>query len=631
MSARNPSATREASDRRNAGSLLSSGVKAYALVKRGSDTESVPISMEPPDDPFQNMYLGQRLNGENDGSDTSFVVPRQPAVDFVDLNRIYQGSCILPQCGDAVAQFVEGQGFELLPVEGVKVDKLQRAEKIEARREKRITEAFLKTAASTGGQPCRWTRMLVDSRQDFEPMGWRAFEVLCSPTMPDADPLIVDPLGTPVGLNHLEVANLRWCEGIANIQVTEYANELQYDDEDDESDDDELQPTPEFKPRLAFRQFRMLVYWRDSNMVPSYFRQFGDPRIIHSASGAVLGRYDRGRDINGRIVAPLPGEEPWRVLLNDESRGMPAEDVGPAVWANEALVQIRYASTWSPYGKPWWYGVSTVSEGLAAAEEANYSAIHSPKIPRVIITSEGVQTTGDSERLQDQIDQRDDPAAHSEILLIENKPHVLGDISTGDVKSQRSMINVHQISGLPDGGLFVEFDNQGRTKVRSARGLSSMSVGLSDEYTFASARAALMVEDPRVYRPEREELDNLMSRILDRRRVKWWRYATKHAQIVSPDEASKVIEQAELGGALTPNIHRELLSTSLGIQQPPISEPWGDQPFELTKAASTSLGGPAPGGQSAQKGEAHPVTQAMVNLRSALVSMRQSGGGGDQG
>ena len=586
-----------------------------------------------------------------------------PPVAFEDLADIYSASSILPQCGRAVSRFVEEQGFELVP--SIKPDDTTPdAIKQAMADEREVLESFFRQAPPPGAG---WTDTLRNTREDLEELGWRALEILRSPSkaqqgagqppaqqqpqqgiqyaadaynagtkatkqatkasqgtdLVEAGQTVPgqaseDPLGSVVGVEHLDASTLRWMESSEPIEVVEWYWERQVTRQPG-PDGAEVELTlPTYRSRNAWRRFRLLAHIRNAGARAVYFREYGDPRIVDKDTGAVLGNYQTGQ-------FPDLTQHP------------------PRTWANELLVQAQYATRWAPYGRPWWYGVATAAMGITAAEEANLSAIESPEIPRLIITSEGSDTTpSDLSRVDDEVKdkRRGNPAAHGRMMLLEVEPHVVGDMAGADPRAIRPALGVHQIKVLPDDGLFVEFDDQARTKVRSARGLSSMAVGLSNEYTYASAKAALDVEEQLVYRPEREDLDRLVNRLLVSNRVLWWRYQSKQARFTSPEDQAAAVTAADAGGAMTPNMHRDVLGALLGREMARVEEAWGDQPFQVTMEQVKLLGGlgeadngPATNeeGTVAEKGAVRlhnaskgtePVVRALLHLRSALLATK---------
>jgi len=559
----------------------------------------VPFSDRLPDDPFSMLGLYDRGQKREAGT---YALPAPVALD--DLAELFGASCILPQCADAVAVNVEGQGYDLVPVRKVKPDTPAEIRKAMAVEKRRLRQ-FLRSACG----PLSWRETWTRARLDKESTGWRGVQVLRLPpkdwqAMKPASELsatelaererawaTVDPLGEITGLEHIESNTLRWCQASEPILTTDWVYE-----EDEEPDLDEDPSTPRYVPQRAWRRFRLLAHARSgafsrlkskslgvSAVEPAtgltgwnvvYFREFGDPRIIDSRDGRVIGNY-------------LTGEFPDQTELDPETR---EPKYAPRWWANELIIDKTYFSLWQPYGRPWWFGVAETDMGLTSAAEANRHGIEDPTIPRVIIGAEGTDTAyGDIERLDDKArkERSGDTGAHFRMMLFETKPTVIGDELSGEAKGVRPGLTVHQISNLPDDGLFVEFDEQGRKKVRSARGLSSMSVGLSEDFSFASAQASMQVENQRVFDPEREAFEDLINgTILTSLRALWWRYQSRRTRIIAPEERTRAIEVAEEGGALTPNKHRELLSDTLGTEIEPISEDWGDRPFAVVLAES---------------------------------------------
>jgi len=572
----------------------------------------VPFSQMQPQDP-----LFSRLMAEGDRGERLYELPIPPPVDLDDLATAHSASCILPQLGDAMSSAVEEQGHEFVPVRKFKADEEDEDGtspqlKAEMAVERRNLRRFFRHAS----RPVSWNATTAQTRTDLEPMGWRALQVLRLPPegwekagddwqqqaegTRNEDGTIKapgwgaerDPLGPIVGVQHIEGNTLRYCESSDPLYVTDWLYE---EDEDPEHTEEDDPGTPSYVPMPAWRRFRLIAHARTSSFasnigreyaettIPNigegvrYFRQFGDPRIIDCRDGKVIGNY-----LTGDFPDPTARDHKGDLLYP------------PECWANELIVDRYYHPLWEPYGRPWWFGVQETDQALTSAASANRHGIEDPTIPRVFLTSEGTNTSvGDFDRALETAEKNrgQDPSAHFRMMLVETQPHPSGDPMVDGGKQAKPALNVHQIQVLPDDGLFVDFDEQGRKKLRSARRLSSQSVGLSEDDSFASAQAALVMEDKSVVGPERDRWDALINvTLVASLRIKWWRYQTKARKLVSPEDRSKAVDAAERGGAMTPNLHRERLGETIGEEIDPIAESWGDAPFAVTLEETKALG-----------------------------------------
>ncbi|MFH1571078.1 MAG: hypothetical protein ABIL09_24000 [Gemmatimonadota bacterium] len=618
----------------------------------------VPFSQQ---EPAGSLFADMLALGQADDRSVSLPLPLTPPVLFEYLEIVYSASSILPQLGDAMASAVEGQGHDLVAVREADEDTPDTTRR-EMVAERRRLRRFFRHCS----RPLSWTETLRRTRQDLEPTGWRALQVLrlppegwdrkrsagryqaeCEGKWTEGGEVDEpgwgaerDPMGQIVGLQHIESHTLRYCEASAPVLTTDWLYE---EDEDPDLERPDDPGTPAYQPAKAWRRFRLLVHARSSGYSSSlglaegpltvgdfglgvtYFREFGDPRIVDKRSGQVVGNY-------------LTGDFPSR------------EECPPEHWAGEILVDKLYSGLFEPYGRPRWFGVQETDQAVTSAAEANRHGIEDPTIPRLILTSEGSNTSaGDFDRQLDVIEKSrtQDPSAHFRVVLVENQPHVIGDEVMGEARALRSALNVHQIKVLPDDGLFVEFDEQGRKKVRSAFRLSTQSVGLSEDDSFASAQASMQMEDAAVVRPERDRWDALInSTVLVSLRAKWWRYQTKGRILVSPEDFVAALEAADKAGALTPNLVRRMLSRLLGEELDPVQDEWGDRPFSITLEEAKAMAGfgfggaatapadeEAPGaeeGAGAEKGAAptdDDLVVALKGLRRYLEAKAKAEGG----
>jgi capsid portal protein len=609
-------------------------------VGQASRASIVPFSDEQPNDLFSALraYMGPERGDSDARWARTYALAPPVSPDY--LAQVFGESGVLPQIEDAIGRNVEERGYDLVPVRKARpdtppaIEAAMRAERVRLR-------AFFRGAAEW---PCSWEESLRRARKDYEVTGWRGFQVLrmappgfrVGDKQPLAfDPALTDPFGAMVGFQHIEAGTLRWCEASDPILTSVWEYE-----EDEEAGEPDLAATPRWVERKTWRRFRLIAHARTAgftrlvgsgnvqNGTVVYFREFGDPRVIDKRDGTVLGNY-------------LTGEFPDQAVLDTDGR----PKWGPQWWANEVLIDSNYFPGWAPYGRPWWVGVSETDMALTAAAEANRTGIESPKIPRLILTSEGTKTTGAAlnfarERIEK--GRADDPGAQFRMVLIETSPHTLGAIGDSTERGIRPQLNVHQIKVLPDDGLFVDFDEQGRKKVRSARRLPPIFLGLSEDDSYASASASILAGDEQVFQPERDRLDNLINKaVLTSLRAVWWRYRTRGALTVAVADKVRAVEVGDKAGALTPNKVREVMADLLGVELEAIPEGWGDRPFAVTLAEAQAQArlGLAPGagvdeGETVEGGEGEGATKAagddamvaaLRSLRSALAAKCAAG------
>ena len=301
--------------------------------------------------------------------------------------------------------------------------------------------------------------------------------------------VIRDGKGEIVWLQHIEGHTMR-----ITSQDREYTD-INYMIRDDASN--ELQPYPSKK------RFRRYVQIKDGQRV--YFKEFGDPRIINAS--------------NGRPEEAETGEF------------VPATEV----------IHFKIYCPYSVYGVPRWIGNFLAVMGSRQAEEVNYEYFENNTIPPLALLVSGRLEDKAIERIQDFInDEMRGRKSFNKILVIEAEP-----FSSGLPNSPAPKVNI-QFQPLSDAqqkdSLFDNYDKTNREKIRSSFRLPPIFVGLTTDYTRATARESREVAEEQVFAPEREDHDFVINRLLfPAMGIKYWRYKSL---------APKVKDISTMSGAL---------------------------------------------------------------------------------
>ncbi|MBM4320085.1 MAG: hypothetical protein FJ125_09015, partial [Deltaproteobacteria bacterium] len=539
-------------------------------------------------DPYSGWYgIGR---GQDTPPDT---IPIEPLARLDACSLVYSWSSILPACGRAIARNVERQSFlveETIDVSDATPPDLRRL----LRRERHRLQAFVRHAF---GSEDTWRSALEKARRDLEGCGWRALEVLralpphlqvddatagadgpersqagllaaARPPLPalktaavPVDFAEVDCRGPVVGLRHIEAETLRWCPASAPLLSPVWRL---VDGDEDDADEQKVSgiPVPHYEKAYEMRAWRLILHERNGEMV--YFQELGDPRIIDSATGEQIGRFD---------------QEQWPDLQQHPLSS----------WANELFSDLTPDPTWSPYGAPWWWGVQEFVLGLMAAEAAIRGDIESPQIPRVIITAIGTAAAKHLERQAEKAkkDNQDKPERVNGILYLEGTPP--GDIEFDD-SVKASPLGVHQIHVLPD-DLYGTYIDRARKIIRGTKGLSNKALGESEDDSYASADASLIMDDHQVYGPERSRNEEWLDRLWQAMRIRFHRLKLVAPKIMSSEQKREWLTTMQQVGADTPEISRRVASKELGLSIPQIQGAWGDRPWGLTLLEAQAGGG----------------------------------------
>jgi PBSX family phage portal protein len=256
---------------------------------------------------------------------------------------------------------------------------------------------------------------------------------------------------------------------------------------DDESNEFQECPYKKF--------FRRFVQIRNGKRV--YFKEFGDPRIVDSRNGKVL---DEESVAEGDFV--------------------PATEV----------IHFKQYSPHSPYGAPRWIGNLLAVLGSRQAEEVNYEYFENNTVPPLALLVAGSLAENTVSRIQDFIDDNmKGRKGFHKILVIEASPTT--DPVPG-LPAPKVSIEFKPLSDAQQkDALFDNYDRTNREKIRSSFRLPPIFVGLTSDYTRATAHESRSIAEEQVFAPERADHDFVINRILfSAMKVRYWKYRS-----LSPD------------------------------------------------------------------------------------------------
>ncbi|MDR3279162.1 MAG: phage portal protein [Synergistaceae bacterium] len=238
------------------------------------------------------------------------------------------------------------------------------------------------------------------------------------------------------------------------------------------------------------KRFRRFVQIR--NGVKVYFKEFGDPRIIDSRTGRVL----------------------------NES----ALDSGDAISPATEVIHFKLYSPHTQYGVPRWIGNLLAVLGSRQAEEVNYEYFENNTVPPLALLVSGKLGENTVKRVQDFVDDhmRGRKGFHK-MLVIEASP------ATQPVPGMPTPKVSIQFQPLSDAqqkdALFQNYDDTNREKIRSSFRLPPIYVGLTSDYTRATAHESKSIAEEQVFAPERADHDFVINRrLFPDMNIRYWEY-----------------------------------------------------------------------------------------------------------
>ncbi|WP_368653757.1 phage portal protein [Ornithinibacillus sp. 4-3] len=320
--------------------------------------------------------------------------------------------------------------------------------------------------------------------------------------------IIRNGVGNPVGIEYVDAQYMRVCKKTVPEEI-EYTI---------------LENGQETKV-TRWKRFRRYVQMIDGKKV--YFKEFGDPRTMNSSTGV----FDENTPEN---------------LIATE------------------IYHMKIGS--GTYGKPRWIGNIISLYGARKAEELNLTYFTNGRhIPAAITVSNGKLDDESYAKLQDYMkDLSGTDNAHKFLLLeVEGSTQ---ETTMGDDKYTPAKVEIKSLAEiLQQDALFLEYDGNSRTKIRSSFRLPPLYTGESQDFSRATADTARRVTEEQVFNPERKALARaLNSLFLEPLGLKFVKIAVKSADLRDPIEIARALYPLITAGGVTPNDVRPLLSKILG-------------------------------------------------------------------
>ena len=183
--------------------------------------------------------------------------------------------------------------------------------------------------------------------------------------------------------------------------------------------------------------------------------------------------------------------------------------VSPLSRGTEIIHLKVHEHYFTPYGLPRWEGQIPSILGSRRAEEYNLDYFETGGLPPALITIMGGAMTEEARRaLEDQFNSKTRSKHRIAILEAQATGGSLDAAGKVDVK-----VEGFGAERMTD-ALFQGYDEKCHQRVRRAFRLPPIFVGEVEGMTFASAYTAYLVAENQVFRPEREEFDDMVTRFL---------------------------------------------------------------------------------------------------------------------
>lgn len=315
---------------------------------------------------------------------------------------------------------------------------------------------------------------------------------------------------------------------------------------------------------VEMRKFRRYVQILNGKTV--FFKEFGDPRVLDYVSGV------------------------FETATTPVTKGLEATE----------LLHIRQNSE-DPYGVPRWVSQLPSILGSREAEEVNLRYFEDNTVPPMMLLVAGgrLTTASYNDLVRIMSSQGLGKDRQHQAILVE----AVAEKDSLDDKGTPVSLKVEKLTdSRPSDGLFKEYDESNQSKVRSAFRLPPVSVGLSQDVTYATANVSQFVAETQVFSVLRRVFDEVYnkrmvghSRGLNMKTV-WLQL--KAPSITNPEQIVKTLTALNVMGGMTPRKAIQAASKLLQIDLDDYPEKgaadyeeWMDKPIQLSlKGEATQVG-----------------------------------------
>jgi capsid portal protein len=282
-----------------------------------------------------------------------------------------------------------------------------------------------------------------------------------------------------------------------------------------------------------FRSYGQLRGNNASGEIISWFKEFGDPRVMSRVTGKYYRDLDALQEAEGD-----PRQDPPRVAL-------PATEV--------MHFRLLFGGS-SVYGKPRWAGAYVSLMGSRDLDEENQKIVGDEAVPSLMMMiSGGVVGQKSYERLRKQIEER--KKGRKGIMIVE----AVASANSPVAPQLQPKIDIEKLkSEQQTDMLFQKYDSRNEDKTDSSWRLPKTVLGKAGANRAVSQSERQFAED-QIFAPLRADKDEpINNSILADHGIKCWRYETMSMQPRDPQQRAEILRILTEVGILTPNEGREL-------------------------------------------------------------------------
>lgn len=389
-----------------------------------------------------------------------------------------------------------------------------------------------------------------------------------------------------------EIAGLEYVQGVTMRLTT---MDKEYTEYDALKVDNKTNKIEKVKREKRFRRY---VQSKDERTV--FFKELGDPRDINRETGmAVTNEEIEQARIDGKEIK----------------------------FATE-MYHFKQHSSRSDYGIPRWIGTTVAILGNRATEEVNYDFFDNKAIPPLAILVSGGSFTKDTvKEIKSYVEENLKGRKNfHKILVLEAMP------SKGSLTDPSKPVKIEiQELGQVSEAKFLAYLKDNDNRIRSSFRLPPIFVGLSEDYSKATAKESRLVAEPQVFLPERRVFDNFMNKLIfPEIGIALLKFRSKSAPYNQAEEWSEILETFGKTG-LTAREIRKIINTITEVELEDYeskeeNKRWLDIPLPLAikEAGQSSVVKMITEGKDGKQVDKDDITELalkILHLRETLAGM----------
>lgn len=254
------------------------------------------------------------------------------------------------------------------------------------------------------------------------------------------------------------------------------------------------------------------------------------------------------------------------------------------------IIHIRLYDSDTPYGLPRWINQLPNILGLRQSELTNLDFFKDNAIPALaVLVSGGSLSERGMRALEETLTQVRGRDAVNRVLLLESTFDEEAQADSGAAPAPR--LDIKPLAGeRQSDAMFQEYENRIADKIRSSFRLAPLFIGLTTDYTYATAKTSFEVTESQLFEPERRRFDDIVNfKILPTLGVKYWRFKSKSPTLTDPQDIVSALNALGTSGAMTPNQAIAIANEHFNLEIELIAHAWGNYPMEIVRMLANKV------------------------------------------